>query len=229
MKSDLIQKSTYKFLKDLAKNNDRDWFNAHKPVYEKALHNMWAFADQLIVEMNKHDAIENESGRKSLYRIYNDVRFNKNKSPYNARFAMSMQRATRLRRGGYYLHIKPGNSYLACGFFSPSPEDLKRIRMDIEANYDQWEKLLNRNGIKENFGDMQGDTVATAPRGFPIDHPAIALLRHKQFVFRHRFTDAEVMSDHFIKEVNKVFKSIRPWFDHMSEALTMDMNGESIF
>jgi uncharacterized protein (TIGR02453 family) len=229
MKENIIQKSTLKFLKDLGKNNKREWFNAHKDIYLAAHQNMCGFADQLIIEMNKHDEIENESGRKSLYRIYNDLRFSKDKSPYSARFAFSLKRATKLRRGGYYVHIKPGNSYLSCGFFNPNPEDLKRIRQDIDINHDQWKKLLKLKGIKENFGELQGDKVASAPRGFSIENSAIDLLRHKQFILRHHFSDEEVLSDSFLKEVNRIFKSVRPYFDHMSEVLTTDLNGESIF
>lgn len=216
------------FLKDLSLNNNRDWFNEHKDAYLKAQQNMSEFVDGLIFEMNKHDVLETTSGKKSLFRIYNDVRFSKDKSPYNARFAFSLQRATKLRRGGYYVNIKPGNSFMACGFFSPNSEDLKRIRLDIKANYKDWNKLLNSKSCKENFGGLQGEQVATAPRGFSIDHPAIDLLRNKQFIFRHYITDKEITAENFASEINRVFKSIRPFFNYMSDVLTTDLNGEVI-
>jgi len=228
MKNAIIQKSTIKFLKDLSENNNRDWFNDNKPRYLDAHQNMISFVDGLIIEMNKHDVIENESGKKSLYRIYNDVRFSKDKSPYNPRFAFSLQRATKLRRGGYYLNIKPGNCFLACGFFFPNPDDLKRIRMDIERNADKWNKLLKSKSIRDNFGTLSGEKVLTAPKGFSKDHPAIDLLRHKQFLFRHDFKDKEITSEDFLKEVNRIFKSIRPYFNYMSEVLTTNLNGELI-
>jgi uncharacterized protein (TIGR02453 family) len=228
MKDTFIHKSTIKFLKDLSENNNRDWFNANKSKYMDAYQNMCFFADELIYEMNKHDVIENESGKKSLYRIYNDVRFSKDKSPYNPRFAFSLQRATKLHRGGYYLNIKPGNCFLACGFFFPNPDDLKRIRMDIERNSDNWRNLIKSKNIKKNFGELIGGKVATVPRGFSKDHPAIDLLRHKQFLFRHNFKDKEVTTENFLKEVNRIFKSIRPYFDYMSEVLTTNLNGELI-
>jgi uncharacterized protein (TIGR02453 family) len=224
----VIHKSTLKFLKELSENNNRDWFNANKSRYLDAFQDMCSFADGLILEMNKHDKLEDLSGKKSLYRIYNDVRFSKDKSPYNPRFAFGMQRATKLRRGGYYVNIKPGNSFLACGFFSPNPDDLKRIRTDIDLNADKWKKLLNSKSIKDNFGKLRGETVTTAPRGFPKDHPAIDLLRHKQFLLRHDFKDKEITSENFLKAVNRIFKSVRPYFDYMSEVLTTDLNGELI-
>lgn len=226
MNSVIIQPSTFKFLKDLAKNNNRDWFNKHKDVYLAAHLNMCDWVDALLAEMNKHDVLDNVSGRKSLYRIYNDVRFSKDKSPYNARFAFSMRRATKFRRGGYYMNIKPGDTYIACGFFAPNPEDLKRIRVDIEANYEDWNKLLKSKKLYATFGDLSGDKVATAPRGFDKNHEGIHLIRHKQFILRHDFSDEEVLSPDFVKNANAVFKSVRPFFDYMSDILTTDANGE---
>jgi uncharacterized protein (TIGR02453 family) len=223
-----IHPSTLKFLKELAKHNDRDWFTARKQSYLDAQENVCCFIDELIIEMNKHDQLDHTSGKKSLYRIYNDVRFSKDKSPYNVRFAFSLSRATKLRRGGYYVIIKPGASYLSCGFFAPNPADLSRIRADISQNYGQWNKILRSKTIASNFDPLAGDQVTTAPRGFDSRHPAIALLRHKQFILRHYFTDAEVVSPDFLKTVNKTFKAVRPFFDYMSEVLTTDLNGELI-
>jgi uncharacterized protein (TIGR02453 family) len=222
-----IHPSTLKFLSQLSKNNNRDWFNAHKQAYLNAHQNMCAFVDALIVEMNKHDDIENVSGKRSLYRIYNDVRFSKDKSPYKPRMAFSLSRATKLRRGGYYFNLKPGSSFLACGFFAPNPADLNRMRVDIDYNYGRWRKLLKSKGIQSNF-ELTGDKVLTAPRGFDINHPAIDLIRHKQFILRHNFTDAEVTSTGFLKEVSKTYKAIRPFFDYMSEVLTTNANGELV-
>jgi uncharacterized protein (TIGR02453 family) len=228
MKAATIQPSTFKFLKDLDKNNNREWFAKNKPVYQQALDNMAQFADALIDEMNKHDVIEEESGKKSLYRIYSDVRFKKDKSPYNVRFACSLHRAGKQRRGSYYLHIKPGKSYLSCGFYGPNPADLQRIRQDMDLNLGDWEKLLKSKGMKQHYSPLTGDAVSTAPRGYAKDHPAIHLIRYKQFFFRHYFTDKEVLAPDFLKKTNAVFKAIRPFLDYMSEVLTTNANGESI-
>jgi uncharacterized protein (TIGR02453 family) len=228
MRSSTIEKTTLQFLKTLAANNDREWFNANKERYHKAYENAAQFWDQLIAKMNTHDQIETPSGRKSLYRIYNDVRFSNDKSPYNPRFAGYLRRSKPLLRGGYYLWIKPGGSRAGCGFMSPGSEDQQRIRLDIFHNYKDWNKLLKLKSITNTFGAMQGDQVKTAPRGFAKDHPAIDLLRYKQYWFEHSFTDSEVLADNFLKNVNQTFKSIRPFFDYMSEVLTTDLNGESI-
>ncbi len=225
----VIEKTTLVFLKDLAKNNNREWFSENKSRYLQAQNNVIQFLDQLVIKMNQHDRLETQSGKESLYRIYNDVRFSKDKTPYNPRFAGNLRRHKPLLRGGYYFWIKHGESRVGCGFTYPNAEDLLRIRQDINTNYKQWKRLLNSKAIQSVFGDMQGDQLKTVPRGFAKDHPAINLLRYKQFWFDHPFPDKEVMADDFIDQINKTFKSIRPFFNHMSEVLSTDLNGESRF
>lgn len=132
-------------------------------------------------------------------------------------------------RGGYYFWIKPGESRIGCGFTYPNPEDLKRIREDIASNHTDWKKLLLNKKLKKVFGVMQGEQVKTAPKGFPKDHPAIALLRYKQFWFERHFTDEEVLAPNFLKKVNESYRAIRPFFDYMSEVLSTNANGESIY
>jgi uncharacterized protein (TIGR02453 family) len=228
MISSIIQPSTLDFLKRLSKNNNRDWFNAHKDQYIIAQENMIDFIEGLAARMSKHDHLETISAKKSLYRIYNDVRFSKDKSPYKPRFAGYLRRVKPMLRGGYYFWIKPGGSHIACGFSYPNAEDLKRVRMDILDNHKEWNKLLKLKSIQSTFGNMQGELVKTSPYGFPKDHPAIDLLRYKQYWFECSFTDKEVLSKDFLSNVNKAFKNIRPFFDHMSEVLTTNLNGESI-
>lgn len=175
-----------------------------------------------------HDRLETPSGKKSLYRIYNDVRFSGDKTPYNPRFAGYLKREKPLLRGGYYFWIKPGGSSVGCGFTYPSPEDLKRIRLDIQYNYKHWQKLLNTKLIKSTYGSMQGERVATAPKRFSKEDPAIDLLRYKQYWFERSFTDKEVLATEFLKNVNQSFRNIRPFFDYVSEVLITDLNGERI-
>jgi len=223
-----IENSTLKFLTDIAENNNREWFQENKQFYLEAQENMHSFIDTLIFEMNKHDQLENRSAKKSLHRIYSDMRFSKDKLPYHSKFDFSLQRSSKQRRGGYYMNIKPGNSYLACGFFSPNPVDLKKIRLDITENHPKWNELLHSESIKSNFGHLQGNAVLTTPRGFQKDHVAIELIRHKQFYLRHDFTDEEVLSANFLSKVNSTYQSVRPFFNYMSEVLNTDSNGEAI-
>ena len=222
----MIHGSTLEFLKNLARNNNRDWFAAHKAEYQAALENAWQSFDDVIYRLNTHDRIETPSAKNALYRIYNDMRFAKDDTPpYNPRFAGHFSRTKPLLRGGYYLWIQPGASRVGCGFVYPNAGDLKTIRLDILKNHGKWKRLLGSKGIKATFGEIQGEQVGTAPRGFPKDHPAIDLLRHKQFWFERSFTDRAVLAKGFIDEVNRTYKSIRPFFDYMSEVLTADAAG----
>jgi uncharacterized protein (TIGR02453 family) len=228
MSSIIIQKDSLDFLSDLSKNNNREWFNMNKDRYSRAHENIIAFADALLAEMNEHDMIETASGKKSVFRIYRDVRFSKDKTPYNTHWSGSLKRATKKLRGGYYFRIEPGISFLAGGFFGPDPNDMKRIRQDIDANYPQWRDMLSDQTIVKTFGGLAGSKLGSPPRGYAKDHPAIDLLRHKQFLFKYEFTEKDVCSFEFLQAVNDVFKKMRPFFDYMSEVLTTDANGISI-
>ncbi|TWJ00898.1 uncharacterized protein (TIGR02453 family) [Mucilaginibacter frigoritolerans] len=223
-----INIDSIEFLKDLSKNNNREWFNTYKDRYVEAQNNIVAFADALIIEMNRHDQIETASGKKSLFRIYKDVRFSKDKMPYNTHWSGSLKRATKKLRGGYYFRLEPGNSFIAAGFFGPEPNDMKRIRQDIDANYEDWGKLLANPALVKTFGKMRGAQIKSAPRGYAKDHPAIDLLQYKQFLFKYEFSDEEILNSDFLFKVNAIFKNMRPFLDYMSEVLSTDANGISI-
>jgi uncharacterized protein (TIGR02453 family) len=223
-----INRSSLDFLKALSKHNNREWFNANKEKYTDAHNNIIDFAGALLAEMNRHDTIETPSGKSSLHRIYRDVRFSKEKTPYNTHWNGGFKRATNKLRGGYYFKIQPGKSFIAGGFFGPNTEDLKRIRQDMVTNTGDWNKLLANKGLVSAYGKMRGEQLASAPRGYDKNDPAIELLRYKQFLFRHDFTDEEVLSAGFAKEASNTYKKMRPFLDFMSEVLTTDANGISI-
>ncbi len=223
-----IAPATFDFLKELDCHNNRDWFLRHKDQYQAAHTNTATFIDALLEYMRKHDRLSTGTGKEALYRIYNDTRFHKDKPPYKTWFGGSIGRVKPALRGGYNFRIKPGGSFVACGFFAPEPADLKRIRVDIDQDLETWRKLLKRKQLRDTFGDVVGEGVKTAPKGYSKDHPGIDLLRRNQFLFRHPFTDTEVLSADFLSKVDIAFRNIRPFFDHMSEVLTTDENGMSV-
>ena len=220
-----IKAPTIKFLKDLKANNTREWFKDNKDRYEDVKLNAKAFLADLVNEMNKIDVIE----KSKLFRIHRDVRFSKDKTPYNSHISMSMNREGAYRRGGYFLKIKPGESILACGFWGPNPDDLKLIRSHIAADDKPLRKILASKKFKHTFGDLEGEQVKTAPKGYSKDHPSIDLLKYKQLIVTRKFTDKEVKDPNFIKEVVKTYKSVRPFFDYMSDILTHDLNGVPLY
>lgn len=221
-----IPSSTFTFLRKLQKNNNRDWFKENKDSYTKELEFVKAFKDSYTAEMEKTDEIE--FGK--MYRIYRDTRFSKNKTPYKNHFSGYLRRASKSRRGSYYFHIEPGggNTIIAGGFFSPDPADLKHIRNQIAADPAPLRKVLKNATFKKYFGTLQGNQVKTAPRGFDKNHPDLDLLKYKQFYIFRTFSDKEVSSPDFLKEVVKTSKAFRPFFNYMSDILTTNLNGESI-
>src|ERR1035437_244715 len=228
MKELLLPKSIFTFLKNIKKHNNRDWFNENKNIYLGQYESVIHFADILISKMNQHDKIETPSGKKAVYRIYRDVRFSKDKSPYKSHLGLSLSRATKLLRGGYYLHIEPGNCFAGGGFWGPSPEDLKHIREQIAGDPKPLRDILKSKSFKTNFKELKGEKLVFAPKGFEKNHPAVDLLRYKQFLIMKPIPDSVMTSPKGIDEVVKSFRAMRPFFDYMSDILTTNINGEPL-
>ena len=224
MANAVITKEVIGFLKDLKANNNREWFEAHKPVFKKLQSQVKDFYGSLEAALNKHDEIE----KTKMFRIYRDVRFSADKTPYKPHFAGSFARAGASRRGGYYLRIRPGESFAAVGFWQPEAKDLLRIAKELEQDAGAFRKVIGSAGLQKAWGGLKGESVKTAPKGFSRDHPDIDLIRHKSFIFTREFTDREVTEPGFLREVDASFRAIRPWFDLMSEILTTNLNGESL-
>lgn len=220
-----IESASFKFLKAIAKNNHREWFNANKPQYTIAYDNAKSFLNDIEIELNKFDVIE----KKKIFRIYRDVRFSKDKTPYNTSFRMSLAREGAFRRGGYFVKIGPGETMVGGGFYNPNPSDLKLIRSHISADPKPLRKLLASKRFKEQFGSLMGDQVKTAPKGIAKDHPDIDLLRFKSMYVFKKFKDKEVLSEAFLPEVVKTYKSIQPFFNYMTEILTHDLDGVPLY
>jgi len=219
-----ISKSTLEFLSKLKENNNRDWFNEHKPKFQIEQNKVKQFYNSIMRQLKTHDDIE----QLKMYRVYRDVRFSKDKTPYKPHFAGSFSRATKKLRGGYYLRIRPGESFLAGGFWQPNKEDLLRIRKEFEMDSQEIREIMNDENFRNFFGKLQGDSLKTAPRGFDKNHPDLDLIRMKQFIVVRNFSDEEVLASNFLEEIDQSYKAMRPYFNYMSEILTTDLNGVSI-
>lgn len=221
--------SVFSFLEDLKENNHREWFQNNKTRYQEQYNYALQFADELLLRMKQIDTIETISGKKSLFRINKDVRFSKDKSPYKTNIGGALTRATKYLRGGYYFHIEPGNCFLGGGFWAPSTEDLKHIRLQIAADPEPLQQILSSKEFIATFGQLEGEKLKSAPKGFSKDHPAIDLINYKQFLLIKKLTDEEVQSKQYLETVVSTFQAMRPFFDYMSEILTTDLNGEPLF
>ncbi|WP_274475444.1 DUF2461 domain-containing protein [Mangrovimonas aestuarii] len=213
------------FLAKLKENNNRDWFNDNKSEYEKVHKDIKGVYNDVLQGLRQHDDVD----KLKLFRIYRDVRFSKDKQPYKTHFGGSFHRVKPELRGGYYLHIAPNNeSFIATGFWEPNKDDLLRIRKEFEMDDDEVRGIMDNSSFKSVWGNLQGDEVKTAPKGFSRDHKAIDLIKKKQHIFTKSFTDKEVLSTDFLSKIDGAFKTIRPYFDYMSSVLTTNLNGESI-
>ena len=234
-----IKKSTLTFLRQLAKNNNRDWFNERKATkYEAARQNVEDFTQALLERLSQTDVLEEQTGKKAMHRIYRDTRFSKDKTPYKINLSASFSRDGKLRRGGYYYHVCPeglreGDEFMSAsvaagGFYNPERDDLKRIREELAADGSEFRAIIGDPDFVRVFGQMSGDKLKTAPKGFDKEHENIDLLRYKNFYAFRNYSDAEVLSDAYLDLVHEAFLTVRPFFDYFSEVLTTDANGERV-
>ena len=220
----MIDNHVFKFLNDIKSNNNREWFNTNKQRYKLSLEQIKNSIVELVKLMNSHDKIENYK----IFRIYRDVRFTKNKTPYKNNFGISLVREKPKLRGGYYLHIEPANSFSAVGFWQPEKDDLFRIRKEIELDGKEFSDVISSKLITKKWGNLVGESLKTFPRGFSKDHEYISLLRRKSFLFKKYYTDEEILAKHFIHKLYQDFLVTRTFLDYMSNILTTDLNGISV-
>ena len=215
----------FTFFKKLKKNNNREWFTENKAEFKNLEVEVKNFYNNVFESLQKHDDVD----KIKIFRIYRDVRFSKDKTPYKTHFGGSFGRTKPRLRGGYYVHLAPNNeSFIATGFWEPHKDDLLRIRKELELDADEFRKVIGTKKFENVWSDLVGDEVKTAPKGFNKEHKDIDLIRKKQFIFTKKFSDKEVTSPDFLKEIDNAFKTIRPYFDYMSEVLTTDLNGVSL-
>ena len=221
----MLQKSTLEFLTQLKENNNREWFTENKKRFDSEQKTTKTFFTQILTNLEKIDSIE----KMQMHRIYRDIRFSKDKTPYKNHFSVSFDRTKPLLRGGMYLHIENDTSFVGGGFWEPNNEDLFRIRKEIELDASDLKEIITDKTFVSYFGTLEGEELKTAPKGFDKTHPDIELIRKKQFVIRRKFSNKEVLSPNFQEEVLATFKAMRPFFDYMSDVLSTDLNGESIY
>jgi uncharacterized protein (TIGR02453 family) len=218
-----ISQSTFQFLKDLQANNDRDWFNDHKPHYLSAKEEFEDFIDALIAEIGQFDpSISHFKAKDCVFRIYRDVRFSKDKSPYKTHFGAHITSAPRKSeihsRAGYYIHLQPGASMLGGGAYLPESKWLRAIREKIYSETDLFKSILNDQSFKKYFGQIEGEKLVKAPKDFPADHPDIELLKQKSFLATHQLKDKDVLSSGFLNHSGKVFQALYPFDAFLNEA-----------
>lgn len=213
-----------KFLRELARHNDRDWFEKNKSRYLDAKQAFEEVVGALLSELSKFDAgLAGLEPRKLPFRIYRDVRFSKDKRPYKTNMGAGFSPNGRLiQEPGYYLHIEPGNkSFLAGGIYMPDAGNLSKIRQEIDYNPDDLKKIMSDRKFRKLFGDFdEFDKLKTAPKGYPKDHAHIEWLKLKSFIVEMPLTDKQVAEKKFIRVVADGCKVIKPLNDYLRDAIS---------
>jgi uncharacterized protein (TIGR02453 family) len=211
------------FLRSLSKNNNREWFEKNKPKYLEAKILFEDFVEAFHAELLKFDeSLAGLNPRKLAFRIYRDVRFSKDKRPYKTNMGAGLSAHGKMdQEPGYYIHIEPGKSFIAGGYYMPNPENLSKIRQEIDYDSKTFLNILNDKKFKKYFKGLDVfDKLKTAPKGYPKDHAHIDLLKNKSFVVSHYFTDKEVLDKKFVKTVAEVAKAIKPLNDFLLNAVS---------
>lgn len=223
----MIEKSTLVFLKELGKNNNKEWFDANRKRYEAERKRFIAFTQELIDGIAKFDkSIAGVEASKSIFRINRDIRFSNDKSPYKTNFGASIKKGGKSNRFcGYYIHLEPGQIFAGGGLYAPEPEMLKAVRDEIYFNLPEFEKILSNKAFKSQFKGLDEiEKLKTAPKGYEKDSPALPYLQHKHFVVSRGFTDAEATSPDFPKHLEALFKAQVPFVDFMNRAIDNQSN-----
>ncbi|SFI07917.1 DUF2461 domain-containing protein [Halpernia frigidisoli] len=223
-----ISKNTLKFLKELAENNNREWFNENKDLYLEAQENVLQFLEKLIEDISEFDEeILKISAKKALFRIYRDVRFSLDKSPYKNHFGAGLGFGKGGKTSGFYLHIEPGNSFIAGGVYMPEKELLKKIRTNVSENPDEFLKIINDKNFKKTFSDLsQEDKLKRIPQGFEKENPMEDYLKLKSFVVRYSLKDKDLMETSGPEKIAEICKAIKPLNDFIEKSI--NKNGEKM-
>jgi len=210
----MISPTTLDFLKQLIENNNREWFQLNKTTFDKARENMIEFTGEIVSLLQKIDPAIDEAldPKKCVMRIYRDIRFSKNKTPYKNNFGVSIP-TMGLRNGGveYYLHITPGASFIAGGYWMPENDHLKAIRQEIDYNGSDLIKIIDDAEFIRLFGDFRAqEKLKTVPKGYGADNENIELLKLKSFIVMHKLKDAELCKADTVDYIASVCSKLQP-------------------
>jgi len=210
------------FLKGLKENNNKEWFNDHRKEYETAKEQMLFFTEIIIQEIRRFDAeVPMMSPKDCLFRIFRDVRFSKDKSPYKTNMGSFIAPGGRKsEKAGYYVHFEPGSSFIGGGVWCPGPDVLRTIRQEIHDHPDTFKEILNDEDFKQYFDEIIGEKLRTAPKGFDKEFEDIDLLRYKSYAFGYSLSDQNVLSDNLVELTVEAFQQLGQMNRFLNDAIT---------
>jgi uncharacterized protein (TIGR02453 family) len=220
----MLQASTLQFVKSLKKNNNKEWFDKNRPKYETAKLDFAAFVQGLIDTHAKNDAsIAALKAKDCMFRINRDVRFSKDKSPYKTNFGASINKAGKKSMlAGYYFHFEPGASFVGGGMYMPMPDDLKKVRQEIDYNFDEFKKIIGSKKFKTLYKDLDKSeeySLARIPKGYEANNPAADYLKLKSFIAFVPISDADLVSKNLTKKSAEAFAALQPLIEFLNVAV----------
>jgi len=217
----MLARSTADFLRKLAKNNNRDWFNANKSMFVAANDNIIALTGELISGISRFDPeVAGLDPKSCVFRIYRDVRFSKDKSPYKTNLGAFVAPGGRKAMSpGYYFHVQPGMFFAAAGKHMPDAGELLKLRNAVASNTKDFLKIVEAKKFDDRFGEMHGERLSKPPKGFDADHPAIEYLKLKSFTVSEEFKESVALSKDYPKLLTESFKAAYPLVVFLRRAL----------
>jgi uncharacterized protein (TIGR02453 family) len=220
----MMTKEALQFLKDLIANNNTEWMHANKKRYENYKKDYHQYIAEILAEIKPLDkSLEPLEVKNCTFRINRDIRFSKDKSPYKTNMGVWFsQNKNRKNSPGYYIHFEKGNSFIAGGVWCPEPDELKKIRKEIEFFHDDLEKIVNDKTFKKEFVALsreENNVLKNAPKGFEPTHPAIEFLKLKSFTASQRIDDKLFTQPDFSKKIAQKLIFLKPMNDFLNRAL----------
>lgn len=220
----MLQSSTLKFLKDLKKNNNKPWFEAHRKEYESAKNDFASFVQTIIVKYGKKDeSIAHLKAKDCTFRINRDVRFSKDKSPYKDNMGAYISKGGKKSLfGGYYFHCQPGRCFAGGGLWMPMPPELNKVRQEIDYNFNEFKKIIGSKKFKSVYGDLSRDSeyiLTRVPKGYEPGNPAADYLKMKSFVAMVSLKDADLTSKNLTQKVLTAFETLQPVLGFINRSL----------
>lgn len=218
----MINTETIKFLKELKKNNSKEWFDQNRKTYEQAKTNYLSFVEGVLGKMKKIDtSLIDLEPKQCVFRINRDVRFSKNKAPYKVSMGASLSKGgKKVQCAGYYFHLEPGASFIGGGFWMPMAPELNKIRQEIDYNTADFNKILNHKKFKTTFGSLsETEKLTRPPKGYDADNPAIELLKLKSFVVMCEVKDEALTDKGLSSKIIAEFENMMPFVDFLNKAI----------
>ncbi|HQS34737.1 MAG TPA: DUF2461 domain-containing protein [Sediminibacterium sp.] len=221
----MLHPKTLQFLTKLKKNNSREWFNEHRNDYDASKENFIELVNQILEQVNNFDQdLSLLTYKECIFRINRDVRFSKNKDPYKTNMAAYFVKGGKKSwLAGYYFHCEPGGkSFIGGGLYGGEPDQIKKVRQEIDYNWEDFKAILNNKKFKKTFGDLsrqEGMSLVREPKGYDKDNPAIDYIKLKNFIVSVPVTDEELTEKQLVKKIINCFATMQPLLQFLNRAM----------